>query len=294
MNNDSGQNSENPFINFKARSLLLTAILISITLGFVLGIVSNFGNLNPNEPMYSLIIYNLTFILLSLWAIDRLKQLQIKVDYLVGHVPSNHRWLPTIGLIISILLFSLGSGQLVFYLLSFTAPQVVESILGDKIFLSGSENFAPLLNNVLAVITVVLVAPITEELLFRGILLHRWTAKWGITPALLLSSLLFGILHANIVGLSVFGLMMALLYLKTRTLIVPMICHSLNNLAAIGLELVGNEPSTTETADILDQLHSYWWVGIVYVVLSAPLLVYFIHQNWPHPSVRMPYFINSD
>jgi len=273
---------------------MLWAFLISIILGFVVRLVSELVTINPNEPIYSLIIYNLTFILLCCWTIERLSRLRIKVDYLIGHLPSNYRWLPTLGIVITILLFSLGSGQLLFYVLSFVSPEWVESILSDQIFLSGSDNFAIILNNILTVITVVLVAPVTEELLFRGILLHRWTAKWGITPALLLSSLLFGILHPNIIGLFVFGLMMALLYLKTRTLIVPIVCHSLNNLAAVGIGLVSNETGTTGNADILEQLHSYWSVGIIYITLSAPWLIYFIYKNWPNPSFRLPYSTNAE
>ncbi|NER21065.1 MAG: CPBP family intramembrane metalloprotease [Symploca sp. SIO1C2] len=286
--------SENPFINFTTRSLLLCALLISLLLGFLLSIVTELSGLSPNEPIFTLISYNLIFILLCLWAIERLSQLQVKTDALIGKVPPNYRWLPTIGIVINILLFSLGSGQLLFYLLSFVAPGFVESILNEQIFLSGSDNFAPALSNILAVITVVVVAPITEELLFRGILLHRWTAKWGITPALLLTSLVFGILHANLVGLSVFGLMMALLYLKTRTLIVPIICHALNNLVAIGLELLPKDASNTNPADILEQLNSYWWVGMVYVVLSAPWLIDFILKNWPKSVFDLPYFSNGE
>ncbi|NET56267.1 MAG: CPBP family intramembrane metalloprotease [Symploca sp. SIO2E6] len=284
-------NSQNPFINFKARSLVLWAILISIALGFLLGVVSSLSSLNPNDPIFALVVYDLTFILLCLWAIKRLSRLQINIDYIIGKIPRNYRWLPTIGIVITILLFSLGSGQLLLYLLSFFAPNWVESIINEEIFLSGADNFATVLNNVLAFITIVVVAPVTEELLFRGILLHRWAAKWGIRPALLVTSLLFGILHTNVVGLSVFGLMMALLYIKTRTLIVPIVCHALNNLAAVGLGLIPNDTSTT---DMLEQLHSEWWVGIIFVVLSAPLLISFISKNWPRPTFPLPYFSNGE
>jgi hypothetical protein len=123
--------------------------------------------------------------------------------------------------------------------------------------------------------------------------LQRWTVKWGVTPALLISSLLFGILHTNVIGLFVFGLMMALLYIKTRTLIVPIACHFLNNLTAVGLEFVSQGSGTTETANILEQLRSDWWVGIVYMVLSAPWLITFIYKNWPKQPLGVPYFTNS-
>jgi membrane protease YdiL (CAAX protease family) len=192
------------------------------------------------------------------------------------------------------LLFSLGSGQLFYYALSFFNPTLVESLLNQKTFLSSSETVAPLFHNLLILFTVFIVAPVTEEFIFRGVLLHRWTAKWGITPALLISALLFGLLHANIIGLFVFGLMMALLYLKTRTLIVPIICHALNNLVAVGLELASQNSGTTERIDVLTELRTYWWVGLVYIVLSAPWLITFIYNNWPKQSFCLPYFTNSE
>lgn len=124
--------------------------------------------------------------------------------------------------------------------------------------------------------------------------MHRWTAKWGVTPALLISALLFAVLHANIVGLFVFGVMMTLLYIKTRTLVVPIICHSLNNFAAIGLEYLSTTTGThDETISNLEQLRSYWWVGIVYRLLSAPWLITFIYKNWPKQPSCLPYFTNA-
>jgi hypothetical protein len=87
--------------------------------------------------------------------------------------------------------------------------------------------------------------------------------------------------------------MMAVLYLKTRTLIVPIICHALNNLVAVGLELASQNSGTTEKFDVLTELRAYWWVGVVYIVLSAPWLITFLYNNWPKPSLPLPYFANS-
>jgi len=294
MNTDPKTNPENPFLKFKARSLIISCLLISLAIGFVLGLFAGFSSFNPRDPIFVPLIYNLTFILLSAWAIKRLRYLKLDLKRLIGQLPNRYPWLPTLGIVIAILLFSLGSGQLFYYALSLLNPSLVESLLNQKTFYSGSETFSPVLYNLLMVFTFLVVAPVTEEFLFRGILLHRWTTKWGITPALIISSILFGLLHANIVGLFVFGLMMALLYIKTRTLIVPIICHSLNNLAAIGLELASRSSSTTETVDTLTQLQRYWWVGIIYVALAAPWLFMFIYKSWPKQSSAMPYFTDTD
>jgi len=293
MNTDPKTNPENPFLKFKARSLIIGCLLISLAISFVLGLFAGFSRFNPKDPIFAPIIYNLTFILLSAWAIKRLRYLHLDLKRLIGQLPNRYPWLPTLGIVIAILLFSLGSGQLFYYVLSLFNPSLVESLLNQKTFYSGSETFSPILYNLLMVFTVLVVAPVTEEFLFRGILLHRWTTKWGVTPALIISSILFGLLHANIIGLFVFGLMMALLYIKTRTLIVPIICHSLNNLAAIGLELASMSSSTTESINTLTQLRTYWWVGIIYVALAAPWLFMFIYKSWPKQSSTMPYFINT-
>jgi hypothetical protein len=294
MNTDPKTNPENPFLKFKARSLIIGCLLISLAVGFVLGLLAGFSGFNPRDPIFVPLIYNLTFILLSAWAIKRLRYLKLDLKRLIGQLPNRYPWFPTLGIVIAILLFSLGSGQLFYYVLSLFNPSLVEALLNEKTFYSGSETFSPVLYNILIVFTFLVVAPVTEEFLFRGILLHRWTTKWGITPALIISSILFGLLHANIVGLFVFGLMMALLYIKTRALIVPIICHSLNNLAAIALELASRSSSTTETVDTLTQLQRYWWVGIIYVALAAPWLFMFIYRSWPKQSSAMPYFTDTD
>jgi len=293
MKTDFDTIPENPFLNFKARNLLFGGFLLSVAIGLALDLISSFSSFNSDDPVFGPLIYCLTFLLLSLWTVLQLHRQQIKVKQLIGHLPSHYPWLPTFGIVISILLFSLGSGQLFYYALSFSNPALVEWLLTQKTFLSGSETVAPLFHNLLIIFTFFIVAPVTEEFIFRGVLLHRWTAKWGVTPALLISAVLFGLLHANIVGLFVFGLMMALLYLKTRTLIVPIICHALNNFVAVGLELASQNSDATETIDVLTQLRAYWWVGIVYIVLSAPWLITFSYKNWPKQSLFLPYFTNS-
>ena len=66
---------------------------------------------------------------------------------------------------------------------------------------------------------IVVLGPVFEEVLFRGVLLHRWAVKWNLTVALWASSLLFGINHGeSFIGGTVFGLVMAILYIETGSL----------------------------------------------------------------------------
>jgi len=78
------------------------------------------------------------------------------------------------------------------------------------------------------------VAPVAEELLFRGILypfVKRRTSAWR---ACLLVSLLFGAVHFTLmafVPLTFLAIALTWLYEKTNNLVAPMIVHSLFNLA---------------------------------------------------------------
>lgn len=80
----------------------------------------------------------------------------------------------------------------------------------------------------------IFISPISEELIFRGVFLNRLKLMFPTTVAILVSSLLFASLHTfgNIFSAFVFALCMAILYLKTDNIFVPICAHFLNNLFA--------------------------------------------------------------
>lgn len=83
-------------------------------------------------------------------------------------------------------------------------------------------------------ISTVIISPISEELIFRGVLLSKLRLFTPTIFAVLISSLLFGALHSfgSIFSAFVFGICMAILYLKTDNICVPILTHFLNNLFA--------------------------------------------------------------
>ena len=94
------------------------------------------------------------------------------------------------------------------------------------------------LNNSLIVvggfISSVLISPISEELIFRGVILNRARIFLPTTIAVLVSALIFASLHpyGAIISAFIFGMCMAILYLKTNNILVPIFTHFLNNLFA--------------------------------------------------------------
>ena len=83
-------------------------------------------------------------------------------------------------------------------------------------------------------ISVVIVSPICEELIFRGVFLNNLSRIVPVLFAVLISSLLFAALHpfGSIVSAFIFGICIALLYLKFDNIFAAFAAHFLNNLFA--------------------------------------------------------------
>ncbi len=80
----------------------------------------------------------------------------------------------------------------------------------------------------------IILAPIAEELVYRGIVL-RCAAKISRRFAIFFSAFLFGIMHANpyqfILGFLT-GIILAIITIRTGSLLPAILCHMLNNLVA--------------------------------------------------------------
>ncbi len=88
---------------------------------------------------------------------------------------------------------------------------------------------------------VTVVAPVAEEFFFRGFY-FRALANWkGIWPAAIITGITFGGIHAGgspvgfLVPLGVFGFLLCLLYVKTRSLYPSIVLHAINNSIAFGV-----------------------------------------------------------
>ncbi len=80
------------------------------------------------------------------------------------------------------------------------------------------------------------IIPIAEELLFRGVVYKRLKLYLGVTPALIGSAVLFGIMHVNLVQFlyaTAVGLFLAFLLEKTGKLSMAVFGHIAANLVAV-------------------------------------------------------------
>jgi len=94
----------------------------------------------------------------------------------------------------------------------------------------------------LGVIAIVLIAPVVEEITFRGFIMGGLRSRVGVGWAVVISSLIFALAHTLSVGgsilllgpsLFVAGLALALVYQWTRSLYPGMVLHASFNLVAV-------------------------------------------------------------
>ncbi|MBK5241104.1 type II CAAX endopeptidase family protein [Clostridium sp.] len=89
---------------------------------------------------------------------------------------------------------------------------------------------------ILLILSLVVIAPIYEEVIFRGILLKGMANKINPNIALVVSALLFAVVHLNIPqGINAFllGLITGFIYLKTESIYLSIFAHFVNNFLAI-------------------------------------------------------------
>jgi hypothetical protein len=195
---------------------------------------------------------------------------------------------------VAMLVLSMAGFWLLFLPLSFIAPGFVQK------WGLATANMQPVVTMsawVMQFLVAAVLAPIVEETLFRGLLLQRWATKWGTRRAVIVSSALFAVGHVELLGHFVFGLVMCALYLRTRSLWVPIATHALNNgLVTIGTLAAVLQPARPEEAMTLQTLRGQWWVGIVALVAGVVLLEWYRRRYWAGVNLRelfsrqTPYF----
>lgn len=82
------------------------------------------------------------------------------------------------------------------------------------------------------IIHLTMIAPIFEEIIFRGFFLKRFIPSYGVTKAIIISSFLFAIIHGNIhqgVNAFVIGIIIGYVYVKTGSLLTCIWIHFVNN-----------------------------------------------------------------
>ena len=188
-----------------------------------------------------------------------------------------------------------GQGVLLFSLLFIGCMMVVFNIIASWLGLENNleDTFEQLFGNGFGVLSMALLAPVLEELLFRGAiqgaLMRVFSNPW---VGIVVASLLFGIIHLNPVQVfyaTCLGVGFGWVYYRTGSLLPVILGHIINNsLAVLGRLLfgAGMDAQATESAqgDIT-----------LLVVATVLMMVFGCAINRSQPAVPVPWRgVNDD
>lgn len=134
------------------------------------------------------------------------------------------------------------------------------------------ETFLAMSRNPFGILSITLLAPVLEELLFRAAIQSELQLKYKPWIAILISSLLFGVVHLNPAQIPfafMLGMMFGWLYYRTGSLLPGIVGHVLNNsIATVNMYLYG----TTTIEEQMQSSTAMWlWAlaALVALVMAA-------------------------
>ena len=164
----------------------------------------------------------------------------------------------------------------------------------EKVFgFSGNMPEMPLTDDpwVLALygITIAVIPPIVEELLFRGMVLHS-LRKYGDGFAIIASALLFGLYHGNFVQMVfafIAGLIMALVVVRTGSLWTSVLIHFINNSVSLAIEMTqryaGDAAANQLNYIVMGVLLGLGLISLIYILTKEK---HFFRGDAPDPLLR--------
>jgi membrane protease YdiL (CAAX protease family) len=145
--------------------------------------------------------------------------------------------------------------------------------------------FESTLGNKYIIVSILLVGIIpafVEELLFRGVILHGFKENYSRKKAIIISALLFGIIHLNpwqFVTAFIIGIISAWICIKTGSIILSIYIHLFNNTVSVfSMKFKDVMPVKGFNTSFSEQTFQPLWFDIIGVVLTAAGILLFINS----------------
>ena len=273
---DASAPPRSPFDRLRARGLIVQCLLAFAAVMAAFGIAWPGGSATTSRSLR--VVGLLIYLTGALVLLVRARRARLDWQRLFGERRIPRESLPLLTGIIPVVMITVGAAIAVFIPLSYIAPGFVERTILDAGALFEARTIPEWLE---VVVLTVFVAPIVEELFFRGFLLHRWARRWGTPTGVVASSALFAVLHGEWIGHFLFGVVMAALYLRTRRLWMPIVAHAINNGLVALLGLVDLLQRTPATSTSLAELRSQWPLGLVALIAGVLMLRWYLTRFWP-------------
>ena len=139
------------------------------------------------------------------------------------------------------------------------------------------DTFRAMSRNVFGIISITIMAPLVEELLFRGAI-QGYMLRKGIKPlhAILIASAIFGIVHMNPIQVPfafAIGMIFGWLYYRTGSVVPGIVGHFINNsIACLQMAVSTKEELNTTTIEWLGEGPTYALFAISFAVMIGMFL----------------------
>ena len=139
------------------------------------------------------------------------------------------------------------------------------------------DTFRAMSRNVFGIISIAIMAPLVEELLFRGAI-QGYMLRKGMKPlhAILIASAIFGIVHMNPIQIPfafAIGLIFGWLYYRTGSVVPGIIGHFINNsIACLQMATMSKEEFNTTTIEWLGEGPTYALFALSFAVMIGMFL----------------------
>jgi membrane protease YdiL (CAAX protease family) len=128
------------------------------------------------------------------------------------------------------------------------------------------------LNSWGTIANLIIVGPIVEEILNRGIILRGFLKNYSVKKAVIISALLFGIMHFNpiqIIAATIAGFFLGFIYAKTKSLKSCIALHGMNNLLpAIAIAVLSFTQTLGIESTSSEGLHFSFYIPTILIAAS--------------------------
>lgn len=237
---------------------------IAVALGAVLGFVA--ADATPRLLPVGLVAYA-ALMGAALWS---LRDAGLRPADVFGRPPGEVTVWPTVIMMVPVMFaFAAMSLWATAYAASWIAPDFAQQYVldqgGDDELRQLAQDGSPLL-----IMFIVVIGPVIEEFVFRGIVMRRWMARSTLWRGVIGSSIIFALLHPPfVVGALVVGIFLSMLYLVTRSLYAPIAFHAMYNGLVTWATLGATQLPEAQTETSLAEFRSEWMAYTALLLVSG-------------------------
>ena len=268
--------------NVRLRTIRIRDLIVGIIItGIITGILTViFPEISESDELFFIVLF-LIGALMFVWALRGTRGLDQNIENIFEE---NNR---------KELLYVFAVNLLFAFLFTFLISSIdIMASLNDPTWISTGVDTVDIDSSVviLDAIGAIIFAPIVEELVFRGVLFNRLKIRTGIIPAMIISSVIFGLGHefGGITSAILFGICMCILYTKTDNILIPMSVHILytktdNILIPMSVHFLNNLTATLLNVSGLDVVMTQMpWIvpcTILSIIGTVYLIKYIIKES---------------